>query len=553
MDILSKFLFDDTDDPVTILWENGKPLYRASDVATKLGLANVRTSIADFDESEKCLCKCATSGGNQKVTFLTEMGLYRLVFASRKKNALLLQKWMINVVIQLSHTGKYEMQSMKKELQRCKKQMQMSKHDSLIQAYDKKYIVYFGKVREIEGKKLIKIGSTKDIRGTSRRHVKDFGEFTFFHVMECGTNEKYERHLQNVGLIRKHLYRKRCKAEGGTSFEVFLMTDDEIEVAVEYSKKNLVKFNDAAPDVQTLNGVIQDMNANINGNVESVDKVDGKMDELHLKLDRFVQSSELILQQVHSMGEKIAAFGVPGVVRDSVAKVPQQPEVPSALPEPTHKKVKFIRGKKIQRYTPDGKQLLQTYESIICVKRDEDTLGSASNSALKDAIRENAVYRGFRWAFLNRELPDDTLQKLPETSDRVAVKMGMIAMLDLDKTKIVQVFADQKAAAAARNFKSGAAISKAVRQESMSSGHYFKLWRECDQTLQEAYLTDHDLPSPRVKRKSRQIVSTNPQGATKTYVSVDSVLKEFHVSRLTLFNAIENDTELKGHRWKFLA
>ena len=53
------------------------PLFRASDIGVVLEISNIRTSIMDFDESEKVVHTMHTLGGNQDVTFLTEKGLYR--------------------------------------------------------------------------------------------------------------------------------------------------------------------------------------------------------------------------------------------------------------------------------------------------------------------------------------------------------------------------------------------------------------------------------------------------------------------------------------------
>jgi prophage antirepressor-like protein len=59
-------------------------LFSAADVAAALGISEVRSSIRDFEDDEKAVHQMHTPGGLQDVLFLTELGLYQLVFASRK-------------------------------------------------------------------------------------------------------------------------------------------------------------------------------------------------------------------------------------------------------------------------------------------------------------------------------------------------------------------------------------------------------------------------------------------------------------------------------------
>ena len=61
------------------------PLFRTKHIGSLLGLSNIRESIKDFDEVEKLTKQIATtSRGLQTVSFLTEVGLIRLIAFSRK-------------------------------------------------------------------------------------------------------------------------------------------------------------------------------------------------------------------------------------------------------------------------------------------------------------------------------------------------------------------------------------------------------------------------------------------------------------------------------------
>ena len=68
------------------------PEWVAHDIGMVFGIDNVRQAIADFDEDEKGVCKIYTIRGMQSVATLYEPGLYRLVFKSRKPEAVRFRK-----------------------------------------------------------------------------------------------------------------------------------------------------------------------------------------------------------------------------------------------------------------------------------------------------------------------------------------------------------------------------------------------------------------------------------------------------------------------------
>jgi prophage antirepressor-like protein len=68
----------------------------------------------DFDESEKVVHSMNTLGGTQEVTFLTEKGLYKVLFRSRKPIAQKFQNWVCEVVKEIRVTGIYNISNILK-------------------------------------------------------------------------------------------------------------------------------------------------------------------------------------------------------------------------------------------------------------------------------------------------------------------------------------------------------------------------------------------------------------------------------------------------------
>ena len=98
MDLIKAFTYIDTDHTVNIKGTSIDPLFQANQIGALIDIKNIHTTIRDFDSDEKILHTTDTLGGQQETTFLTELGLYRLLGMSRKPIARKFQKWVANVI-----------------------------------------------------------------------------------------------------------------------------------------------------------------------------------------------------------------------------------------------------------------------------------------------------------------------------------------------------------------------------------------------------------------------------------------------------------------------
>ena len=87
------------------------PIWVGVDVGDALGLVNVRQTISNFEDDEKAVIIVDTPGGKQEMLGVTEAGLFRLIFKSRKKGAKLFQRWVFHEVLpEIRKTGSYSLQ-----------------------------------------------------------------------------------------------------------------------------------------------------------------------------------------------------------------------------------------------------------------------------------------------------------------------------------------------------------------------------------------------------------------------------------------------------------
>lgn len=93
---------------VRALMINGEPWFFARDAADVLGMRNVREVLRHFPDNEKGVTTNDTNGGRQKMTILSEPGIYRLIFQSRKPEAEGFKTWIFTEVLpQIRKTGEY--------------------------------------------------------------------------------------------------------------------------------------------------------------------------------------------------------------------------------------------------------------------------------------------------------------------------------------------------------------------------------------------------------------------------------------------------------------
>ncbi|MDV3002964.1 MAG: hypothetical protein N5P05_004619 (plasmid) [Chroococcopsis gigantea SAG 12.99] len=86
------------------------PQWIAQDVGTALEIKNVRQLLCNFDEDEKGVCSIYTLGGEQELLTVTEAGLYRLIFKSRKAVAKRFVRWILHEVLpSIRRTGHYSL------------------------------------------------------------------------------------------------------------------------------------------------------------------------------------------------------------------------------------------------------------------------------------------------------------------------------------------------------------------------------------------------------------------------------------------------------------
>lgn len=100
--------FDYNGQEVRTVEMNGQPWFVAADVCMVLEIGNPSQAASRLDDDEKGIISNDTPGGKQKMTIVSESGLYSLILGSRKPEAKQFKRWITHEVIpSIRKTGGY--------------------------------------------------------------------------------------------------------------------------------------------------------------------------------------------------------------------------------------------------------------------------------------------------------------------------------------------------------------------------------------------------------------------------------------------------------------
>jgi prophage antirepressor-like protein len=93
--------FDYENAQVRVMMKDGSPWFAVKDVCAILGIGNPSQSVANFPPNQTCITSndTYTKLGNRSLLFVSEAGLYKLIFKSRKRGAEKFQDWVCDEIL----------------------------------------------------------------------------------------------------------------------------------------------------------------------------------------------------------------------------------------------------------------------------------------------------------------------------------------------------------------------------------------------------------------------------------------------------------------------
>jgi len=207
------------------------------------------------------------------------------------------------------------------------------------------------------------------------------------------------------------------------------------------------------------------------------------------------------------------------------------------------------RSPKVFQYNKDTLELINIYDSVIDVIRN---VHGSSHTGLREASKANTIYKNCRWVLQDRDIIETPIPLPTVKSSNKSIEY--IAMIDIKKTKIMEVFASQRDAAESRNLAGFSTISRAIKQSSISSGHYWNFFDNCSQEMKDEFLSNNSLPDRFIKKNSKYVIQIDPitNKEIQQFASITDVTLKFQMSHTTLKKVSITNEIHKGYKWKII-
>lgn len=525
------------------------PIFRASDIGEILEMSNIRATIQNFNENLKIVDVVETSTGPKNVTFLTEFGLYEVLFRSRKTIAEKFKNWIYEVIKEIRLTGVYNLQKqLKLKDEETKMQIQNENQLTNERVLLDKFanigsIIYIIRVKTFEnGTYIIKIGESRQgIRMRYNEHKSKYDECLLLDCFQVNKSKDFEYMLHHNNTIRPNRVKNLQNHEREN--ELFLIGQNlTYQMVLKIIDDNIDNYNYT---VRELLLEIEILKLRQNSQTSNVDMgLLGELIESNKKLTENVVSLENTVKIL------IENYVQPKTIQLNGLKTNNENEN-----QPIIKKTKLVTGfghqmphlgPRLQKINPETLQLVKVYECVTEAMNEDKTIKRPS---INKAINGNTIYRGFRWLLVERNLDPNIIHSIEPTKLIQQQNLGYVAKLNSNKTEILNVYLDRKTASIMNNYQSSSALDNPVKNETLSKGNYYMLYERCDSNLIENFEEIHG-ESLLYKNGVGQYNENNV--LIKEFKDKYSCQKEMEMSDKTLKKSLENNSLYNGYYYRML-
>ena len=533
MDIVRAFNSNSLHTDIVIKGTYEEPLFRASDIGEVLDVSSIRSVIRDYNDQEKVVHTMHTRGGLQDVTFLTEKGLYKILFKSRKPIAEKFQNWVCDVVKELRLKGTYDLQ---KEIEIKNQQIEnKNKELSSLQVIEKEKVllkeyaysgslVYIIKVKTfITGEYVVKIGhSSKGIHDRYNDHRGNYEECTLLNCFMADKSKDFESFLHNHEQIRQNKVTDLKNHE--KEQELFLIGRNlTYQMILKIVENNVQTYNYKVSELLKENELLtyKLQSTQINTDNELLKELLKTVNTLNTKISNLEKNNKEILEKLNS----------------------QQTKLVTGFNEPLAN-----LGPRLQKINPETLQLIKVYESISeCMKENNNI----KRPSINKAIEECTIYNGFRWLLVDRSLDPSVVLNIKPTKITKSQNLGYIAKLNAEKTEIINVYLDRKTAATENGYLSSSALDTPVKNCAMTNGNYYVLYDSCEQNLKDKFVLKNNNKEPILyKNGVGQYDCQN--NLIREYICKYDCIKTLCISDKTLEKALTRNALYNGNYFKYI-
>jgi len=428
--------------------------------------------------------------------------------------------------LQVSQTS---LQVSQTSLQVSQKETSVKRHEVLIGSNKNKWVVYFCKIQSYDdGSFILKIGETIDIKNRIDALRCDFEmDIILLDVFVCENSIKFEKSLHNSNELLKYKYNKLEHKNKKFSTEAYhIPNQKEYEKIVKFANSEMLKYNNIELTRLHIEEKKIDLVSSLIPLCKNYDEVMNILNKINLPVGprNVVTESETVatvpcspdsVSVMQCDSSNVAVTTSPPLDSSTVVTEYVTDDEDNTLAnayenvfvENNNNDVINIAvpqinanstGPIVQIYHKnDLKTVCHVYNSIMEATRNFNYNNkTASFTAIKKAYQHKTIYLDYRWHFItDRQEPD--LHKSRNIGETVILherNQGQVAMLNINKTKIIKVFKISKDAAK-EILQHPSAMCCAIKHSTPLNNCYWMRWEHVDVSLRDKFLQSNLLPT----------------------------------------------------------
>ena len=512
--------------------------------------------LSDEESNKKDL-----GGGQNKETILLTVDCFKnfCMIASTPKSKIIRSYYikMENIMHEYYKNFKIKNHELQNALQLSIKETAIKRHEVLIENNRHKCVVYFCRIYLYDdGSFILKIGESTDIKNRIEALSCSFEtSIILLDVFNCENSMRFEKFLHNSAEITKYKYNYLEHKNKKLSTEAYhIPNQKEYEKIVKFAKSEVSKYNSMElmklrieekkidlvssflPFCKSYDEIMNILNR-ITSPINISNKLEIESTPDVIKHEEDQNQEDQDHRQNQYQGQDQEESGEEDEIKNSTITTPNS------------------NGPIVQIYHKDNlKKVVQVYNSIMEATREFNYNDkTASFTAIKKAYQHKTLYLDYRWHFItNRQELD--LQKARDIGETVIIQernQGQVAMLNIDKTKIIKVFKLSKDAAK-EILQHPSAVCSAIKHGTPLNNHYWIRWENVTSSLQNKYIEVNTLPIKQKNVRGTKIKLLHPvtNEIVKIFSSYTDIQKEMKISARKIKELIESNETYNG-KYKF--
>jgi hypothetical protein len=264
------------------------------------------------------------------------------------------------------------------------------------------------------------------------------------------------------------------------------------------------------------------------------------MDPIKVKNQQLSEQNGFLKKLLLNVGKPITVSHVGTQTEDGELSTTVQEETSELLnDQETH----YV-CRQVQKIDPITFELVELYEKVKLVPH--------SQTNLRNAIKNHAVYKGYRWKYLedDQEDPNQIVNLQPTVVKKEEPVHDFVAELSYDKLSVTRVFQDQQTCAQELKLSKGQMYNLISKERPYMNSNYYCRWRDVDEVIRDKYIAEFGIPYIDVETTVIEKWCAQTKQKLETYPSQAAAYNANNMSHAKLRALLNTKTSYNGFYWK---